>query len=325
MSSRVEELLAAAVDGSGTDGLDPPQSRNEKLLFALNGKLGLAPGAGGGLPEGGTPYQQLVTDGTGNAKWEDRLAYTSVTETELMPEQTVAFSDPGEGIYMAVAPVSFNLSEGREYKVTFDGQQYDCVCKLYQSMPYIGNVSAYGGDDTGEPFLFLFTSENYAWLSYDTSASHTIAVSGQVENVTQINPKYLPRLNVIISGNDKDGYSSNYTAEEIRSAYYAGKTITGVYSINGSKRILTLKEPSEPGGLLDYFPVVFYEMVNASDEFSYSVSDCYMYKEYRISGRGVTVYKPTRCLVLISSTSGSTKKFKITVDDTGTISATEVT
>ena len=282
-------------------------------------------GAGGGLPEGGTPYQQLVTDGTGNAKWEDRLAYTSVTETELMPEQTVAFSDSGEGIYMAVAPVSFNLSEGGEYKVTFDGQQYDCVCKLYQSMPYIGNVSAYGGDDTGEPFLFLFTSEIYAWLSYDTSASHTIAVSGQVENVTQINPKYLPRLNVIISGNDKDGYSSNYTAEEIRSAYYAGKTITGVYSINGSKRILTLKEPSEPGGLLDYFPVVFYEMVNASDEFSYSVSDCYMYKEYRISGRGVTVYKPTRCLVLTSSTSGSTKKFKITVDDTGTISATEVT
>lgn len=39
MSSRVEELLAAAIDGSGTDGLDPPQSRNEKLLFALNNKL----------------------------------------------------------------------------------------------------------------------------------------------------------------------------------------------------------------------------------------------------------------------------------------------
>ena len=280
---------------------------------------------GGGLPTGGAPYQQLVTDGTGNAKWEDRLAYSSFTEAEVMPEQTVAFSDSGEGVYMAVAPVSFNLSEGEEYKVTFDGQQYDCVCKLYQSMPYIGNISAYGGDDTGEPFLFLFTSEIYAWLSYDTSASHTIAVSGQVENVTQINPKYLPRLTVVISGNDKDGYSSNYTAEEIRSAYYAGKTITGVYTINGSKRILTLKEPSEPGGLLDYFPVVFYEMVNASDEFSYSVSDCYMYKEYRISSRGVTVYKPTRCLVLTSSTSGSSKKFKITVDDSGAISATEVT
>lgn len=32
-------------------------------------------GNGGGLPSGGAPYQQLVTDGTGNAKWENRLAY----------------------------------------------------------------------------------------------------------------------------------------------------------------------------------------------------------------------------------------------------------
>ena len=28
---------------------------------------------------GGTPYQQLVTDGDGNAKWEDRLAYEDRT------------------------------------------------------------------------------------------------------------------------------------------------------------------------------------------------------------------------------------------------------
>lgn len=31
---------------------------------------------GGGMPEGGEPYKQLVTDGSGVAKWEDRLAYS---------------------------------------------------------------------------------------------------------------------------------------------------------------------------------------------------------------------------------------------------------
>lgn len=295
-----------------------PITRLEKFLKQFGG-------GGGGLPTGGAPYQQLVTDGDGNAKWADRLAYSSFTERELMPEQTVAFSASEGGAYMAESPVSFNLDEGVEYKVTFDGQQYDCVCALYsQSMPYIGNISLLGGDDTGEPFLFVLTGEIYAWLSYDTNASHTIAVSGAVENVTQIKPKYLPRLNVEITGNDKDGYSSNYTAEEIRSAYYAGKPITGVYIINGITRILTLKEPSKQGGSFDYYPVVFYEMVDAGDEFSNSVVGCYMYKEYRISGRGVTVYKPTDCLVLSSSTSGSTKKFKITVDDSGAITATEV-
>lgn len=34
-------------------------------------------GGGGGLPTGGQPYQQLVTDGEGTAKWEDRLAYSA--------------------------------------------------------------------------------------------------------------------------------------------------------------------------------------------------------------------------------------------------------
>lgn len=34
-------------------------------------------GGGGGLPTGGAPYQQLVTDGGGNAKWDDRLAYNT--------------------------------------------------------------------------------------------------------------------------------------------------------------------------------------------------------------------------------------------------------
>ena len=78
MSSRVEELLAAAVDGSGTDGLDPPQSRNEKLLFALNDKLDNVESALAGKVDGpadGQAYQQLVTDADGNTKWEDRLAY----------------------------------------------------------------------------------------------------------------------------------------------------------------------------------------------------------------------------------------------------------
>lgn len=280
----------------------------------------------GGSEGEGKAYQQLVTDGTGTAKWEDRLAYASVTEVELMPEQTVAFSASGGGAYMAEAPVNIGLQGGVSYKVNFDGVEYNCIC-MEDPIPYIGNASGFGLEDTGEPFSYFISEEDNTshWVSYDTSNQHTISVSGPSENVKPINPKYLPRLNVVISGNDRDGYSSNYTAEEIRSAYYAGKIITGVYIINETKNILTLKEPSVLGGSFDYFPIVFYEMVDAGNEFSYKASGCQMYKEYRISGRGVTVYKPTSCLVLSSSTKDSTKKFKITVDDSGAITATEVT
>ena len=44
----------------------------DEKSFSLdeNGVLSVSGGGGGGsLPSGGTPYQQLMTDGNGNAKW----------------------------------------------------------------------------------------------------------------------------------------------------------------------------------------------------------------------------------------------------------------
>ena len=43
--------------------------------IALMKKLGGSGSGGSGLPTGGAPYQQLVTDGTGKVTWEDRPAY----------------------------------------------------------------------------------------------------------------------------------------------------------------------------------------------------------------------------------------------------------
>lgn len=47
--------------------------------------------SGGGLPTGGQPYQQLVTDGTGAAKWEDRLAYREELVSIDMPNGIVLY------------------------------------------------------------------------------------------------------------------------------------------------------------------------------------------------------------------------------------------
>lgn len=48
-----------------------PITRMEKFLKQFGG------GCGSGLPTGGAAYQQIVTDGEGNAKWEDRLCYAT--------------------------------------------------------------------------------------------------------------------------------------------------------------------------------------------------------------------------------------------------------
>lgn len=44
---------------------------DDTLKLKEDGTL-YAPGAGGGLPTGEAPYQQLVTDGDSNVKWEDK-------------------------------------------------------------------------------------------------------------------------------------------------------------------------------------------------------------------------------------------------------------
>ena len=55
------------------------------LIKALSGG-----GSGGGLASGGTPYQQLVTDGNGNTKWEDKPYFNvNVVDSSDNPVQGI--------------------------------------------------------------------------------------------------------------------------------------------------------------------------------------------------------------------------------------------
>ena len=123
-------------------------STDSIAVSALSNEVAAA--VGGGLPSGGAPYQQLVTDGDGNAKWEDRLAYeTKPVVTEIVPEETVAFSDSEFG-KAAVWPPTFNPVEGSIYIVRIDGAEYTCPCVRFNRTLTLGNLALAGvGDDTG--------------------------------------------------------------------------------------------------------------------------------------------------------------------------------
>ena len=57
------------------------------------------PERGGGLPTGGAPYQQLVTDGEGNAKWENRLCYaTERVKVDMPGSGTISFYKVSDAI-----------------------------------------------------------------------------------------------------------------------------------------------------------------------------------------------------------------------------------
>lgn len=164
-------------------------------LVVNDGKLDLAPGAGGGLPTGEAPYQQLVTDGDGNAKWEDRLCYeTEPVLTEIVPEETVAFSEM-TGLMAALWPSTFNPVYGSIYTVKIDGNAYNCACIRLgdgDGVPVLGNLSlAELGEDTGEPFLMLY-QRPWVFVSADSASEHTLSIFQEQTSISKIDKKYLP-------------------------------------------------------------------------------------------------------------------------------------
>lgn len=113
----------------------------------------------------------------------------TVQTTVLMEEQAVAFSDMG-GIYGAVLTDALNLVVGQTYIVSWDGTEYECVCRD-KGVPYIGNLSISGeGEDSGEPFVYISSMKTFA--SLDTSPSHTISVKTTEETVTPMAEEFLP-------------------------------------------------------------------------------------------------------------------------------------
>ena len=369
MSSRVEELLAAAVDGSGTDGLDPPQSRNEKLLFALNNKLDNVQSELTGkvdVPADGQAYQQLVTDADGNTVWEDRLAYeTEPVLMEIVPEQEfmgVGYDLSGES----------GLILGQTYTVKFDNTEYECICIDAGGIPAIGNTAIVGmGDNTGEPFALAYVDDLFRIFVSDETNTHTVSVSGFATSIVKIPAKFIDKNSsgyIVIHNSSKmtqqeaGNYYDKLVGKKVAFIIWGGLCIeqiafggtTGhdlqLTTQNGERYSITKNDDGLyafsdrkfsnaffPRGMRqgDSAPSIYvykkeirigtgvvHAGVGSTDTLLRVEPNGTKSKSFKILGNGEAV---TQALILYSSTANSTKQFRITVDDTGTISATEVT
>lgn len=133
-------------------------------------------------------------DETAHDYVKNRPFYTGdPVETVLVEESTATFADTGYGFYAAEFPSTFEATVGETYKVSWDGTAYECTCVDFNNKPAIGNLSIAGvGSDTGEPFIIgIFNGERIQIITADTSASHTISISGMVIPVVKIDKKYL--------------------------------------------------------------------------------------------------------------------------------------
>ena len=115
-------------------------------------------------------------------------------ETVLVEESVVTFEDSGEGPYFAIFESTFVPTVGETYKVSWDGSVYESTCLELGRGLAIGNLSIKGeGSDTGEPFLMIIRNGREIRIgTADTSASHTISISGWTTQVVKIDEKYLP-------------------------------------------------------------------------------------------------------------------------------------
>ena len=113
----------------------------------------------------------------------------------LMEEQELAFALMEAPIYGAMLQSPLEIVGSKTYTVKWDGNEYECVCVVSEEGTAFGNLSIMGsGDDTGEPFLYLYNTNRKAGLfgTLDTSASHTISVKTTAEVITPMAAEFLP-------------------------------------------------------------------------------------------------------------------------------------
>ena len=318
-----------------------------------------------GSSGGGDQPDWNQNDSTATDYIKNRPFYTGDTsETVLVEESTVSFSGSG-GMYSAQIQSNFEATVGETYKVTWDGAAYECVCVDFRNALFIGNLSIAGaGSDTGEPFLMsIINGSGFEIYTKDTSASHTISISGSIAEVVQIPDKYISDTfrDVVIAGNPLNW--SEYDWTKYYGLFQSGKLlmINGIIDYDSEGYVLSMV--CVPKGAHDISVMTSHGYLYSLGRYQDGEKDIYywnpiisygaFYFQYDKTGsyaseaykrlelfdgltfttknankeevRQKVVLEGDKEIILSSSTSGSTKKFKITVDDSGTISATEVT
>ena len=278
-------------------------------------------------------------------------------ETVLVEESTVTFAKNGS-LYGAMFPKTFEATVGNIYKVSWDGSDYECTCADFNNTPVIGNLSIMGaGSDTGEPFVMgILNGARIQIITADTSASHTFSISRFVQEVVKIDEKYLPELPYMdkVNPTGTGAFSLNRKADTTIGNYSFAEgvdttasgycshpegfdtTASGDYSHAEGFDTTASGNYSHAEGYGTKASSLYqhvhgkYNIEDTSNTYAEIVGNGEPHENsnaHTLDWSGNAWFAGTvegTALILPSSTADSTKKFKITVDDSGTLKATEV-
>ena len=174
-----------------------------------NGKLGV---------NGGEPYKSLVTDGNGNVKWEDRLAYEGsrlVVDLASMG-QAVKVADEVPSWASLDVPIKIGLSNG--LSATLNPEDYFDL----GNGSFMADGAFFIAVDNTEFNSFVFPEKGvYFMLTSDggyvsgissaDSDTPEITWDGSLGTIKTIDPKYIPsELNEIILPSSTSGSSKKF-------------------------------------------------------------------------------------------------------------------
>ena len=167
---------------------------------------------------GGTPYQQLVTDGNGNTKWEDRLAY----------DDSKLVVDVGEGAqYVKVAdeipswasvdvPMKVWLSNAND--AVIPETNGDLGNGSFAATENVFFIMTDDFDYNGLVFpekgvYFVYIPDNFYTTGVASANSDTpeITWDGNIGTLKTIDPKYIPsELNEVILPSSTSGSTKQF-------------------------------------------------------------------------------------------------------------------
>ena len=174
-----------------------------------SGKLGV---------NGGEPYKSLVTDGEGNVKWEDRLAYddSKVVVADGLGVQRVKVTDEIPSWVSVDSPIKVWESSGEN--LTIEPEEYIDIGN--------GSFSAAGfaffiTTDNTEIYGFVFPKKGVyitkfpdyyvSGIAGADSDTPEITWDGNIGTLKTIDPKYIPsELNEIVLPSSTSGSSKKF-------------------------------------------------------------------------------------------------------------------
>ena len=194
------------------------------------------------VPSGSAPYKQLVTDGTGTAKWEDRLAYEGSRAVVSVGDgvQFVKVADEVPSWASVDASTKVWMSNGSSLTVT-PKDNTDCGNGSFAARFMVFFITTDNFKFNGLVFpekgvYFIQTPDFYiSGIASADSDTPEITWDGSLYTIKQIDEKFIPKTNPLILYVFVDGLALknndkrepvHATVEEIRQAFLGA----GVYT-----------------------------------------------------------------------------------------------